>query len=86
MQFRFFFSFECFYLQSAEEAAHPLVSSGDVLQRSGGCLAGGGVDLTLMQHAVVHPHYLRVPQPLHTPWHPSDLGESGEILVLALSG
>lgn len=79
--FFFFFVFKC-----AEEAAHPLVSSGHVLQRSSSRLADGGVDLALVQHAVVQPDYLRVPQPLHPLRHPSHLGEGGQILVLALSG
>lgn len=39
-----------------------------------------------MQHAVVHAHYLGVPEPLHTLGHPSDLGESGDVLDVALSG
>lgn len=69
-----------------KEAAYPLVSSGDVLQRSSSRLAGGGVDLTLVQQPVVQPDYLRVPQPLHSLRHPSHLGEGGQILVLALSG
>lgn len=77
---------ECSYRRTHEHAAYPLVSSCDVLQRSGGGLAGGEVDLTLLQHTVVHRHYLWVPQPLYTLWHPRDLGESGEILVFSLSG
>lgn len=75
-----------FFFFVLKEAAHPLVSSSDVLQRSSSRLAGGGVDLTLVQHAVVQPDYLRVPQPLHPLRHPSHLGEGGQILVLALSG
>lgn len=69
-----------------QSAAYPLVSGRDVLQRSGSCLAGGGVVLTLVQHTFVQTHHLWVPQPLHALWYPSDLGESGEILVLALPG
>lgn len=70
---------------SRQGAAYALVPGGDVLQRSGRCLSGGGVDLALMQHAVVQAHDLGVPEPLHTLRHPSDLGESGDVLV-ALPG
>lgn len=69
-----------------QEAAYTLVSGGDVLQRSGGRLAGGGVDLALPQHAVVHAHDLGVPEPLHTLGHPRHLGEGGDVLAVALSG
>lgn len=67
-------------------AAYTLVSGGDVLQSSSGCLAGGGVDLALMQHAVVHAHYLGVPEPLHLLGQPGNLGEGGDVLVVALPG
>lgn len=81
-------AFECFTggLIHVRLGAHPLVSSCDVLQGSSGRLAGGGIDLTLMQHTVVHTHYLRVPQPLHPLWHTSNLSESREIPVLLLLG
>lgn len=77
-------SFQGLEFKRYRQAVYPLVSSRDVLQCSGSCLARAGVDLTLMQRLVVYAHYLRMPQPLHTLWHSSNLSESGEILVLPL--
>lgn len=71
--------------RQAGAAAHPLVSGRDVLQSSGRRLAGRGVDVALVQHAVVQTDHLGVPQPLHPPGHPGHLAEGGEVLGLALS-
>ena len=75
-----------FTRESDGRAAYPPVSGGDVLQRSGCGLAGGGVGLALVQHPFVQAQNLRVPQPLHAPGHPRHLGEGGQVLVLTLSG
>lgn len=71
--------------RQARAAAHPLVSGRDVLQSSGRCFAGRGVDVALVQHAVVETEHLRVPQPLHPSGHPGYLAEGGEVVALALS-
>lgn len=65
--------------------AHPLLSGRDVLQSSGRRLSGRGVDVALVQYAVVQTDHLGVPQPLHPPGHPGHLAEGGEVLALSLS-
>lgn len=75
-----------FAFDSDKCATHSLVSSCDVLHSPGSCFTGGGVNLTLLQHAVVHAYYLRVPQPLCALWNPGNLSECAEILVSGLPG
>lgn len=76
----------CWRLErQVEAAAHPGISGRDVLQSSGRCFAGRGVDVALVQHAVVETDHLGVPQPFHPSGHPGHLAEGGEVLTLALS-